>query len=362
MIGRSVIIRGMSQEEQYTGSSEVLVEVTRGRLVESVHRGFIAVVDGDGAPVARLGDVETRTWFRSAAKPFQCIPLISSGAADHYRLDPAELAVINGSHSGEECHLEAVRSILRKAGIDESALKCGAHMPFDDATARRMRSAGVHPGVLHNNCSGKHAGMLALARYLSHPLENYIDPRHPIQREILKVVSAFTCVPAHSIAIAIDGCSAPVFGAGMEDMARGYARLAACDLIEFGDDIRRAARRVVDSMVSHPEMVGGNHNRLDTDLMRATGGGVISKVGAEGVQLIGIRPCERYPRGLGVAIKIEDGDIRRSRDPVVIETLRQLGILGPELLSALAPYAHSKVHNHRRLEVGEVRACFTLID
>src|SRR5215467_4525616 len=161
-----------------------LVEVTRGSLVESRHRGFIAVVDATGALVASLGDVGTPAWFRSAAKPFQTIPIITSGAAARYGLTRRELAVITGSHSGESVHLETVLSILNKIALDESALKCGAHMPFDDASAKRLRAENRGPRALHNNCSGKHAGMLAFAKHIGEPLENYLDPGHPIQRRI----------------------------------------------------------------------------------------------------------------------------------------------------------------------------------
>ncbi|MBK6798462.1 MAG: asparaginase [Acidobacteria bacterium] len=353
-------MRAQSNHRHYTASSEILIEVTRGSMVESVHRGFIVAVDGGGNPVAGLGDINVTTYFRSAAKPFQSIPLISSGAADHFQLNSKEIAVINGSHSGEPVHLEVVRSILHKTGIDESALMCGSHMPFDDVTARQLRSESRHASVLHNNCSGKHAGMLALARFLGEKLDDYIDPAHPIQRKILEVVALFAGVPAGSITIAVDGCSAPVFGMSIASMARSYARLAACDQTDFEEDLKSAARRVVDSMIEFPEMVGGHRNRLDTDLMKAAKGQVISKVGAEGVQLLGVKPCNRYPMGLGIAIKIEDGDIRRARDPVVLETLRQLGILDEDQLTGLSRFAHAKIHNHRRLDVGELRTCFKI--
>ncbi|MBK8312774.1 MAG: asparaginase [Acidobacteria bacterium] len=193
-------MRAQSNHRHYTASSEILIEVTRGSMVESVHRGFIVAVDGGGDPVAGLGDINVTTYFRSAAKPFQSIPLISSGAADHFQLNSKEIAVINGSHSGEPVHLEVVRSILHKTGIDESALMCGSHMPFDDVTARQLRSESRHASVLHNNCSGKHAGMLALARFLGEKLDDYIDPAHPIQRKILEVVALFAgvCRPARS--------------------------------------------------------------------------------------------------------------------------------------------------------------------
>jgi L-asparaginase II len=344
---------------QSGNQTPALVEVTRGSFVESRHRGFIAVVDATGAVVAGLGDVGTPTWFRSAAKPFQAIPVITSGAAARYGLTPRELAVIAGSHSGESAHLETVLSILNKIALDESALKCGAHMPFDDASAKRLRVEKREPSALHNNCSGKHAGMLAFAKQIGEPVENYLDPGHPIQRRIRSTLARFTGAPVDEIKIAVDGCSAPVFGLSVEAMARSYARLVSAQQAEIEPELAAAAA-VVSAMIEYPEMVGGTRGRLDTDLMLVAKGGIVSKVGAEGVHLLGVKPNERYPKGLGIAIKIEDGDVRRARDPVVIETLRQLGLLDDAQFAALAPYVGATIFNHRKIEVGEVRTCFML--
>lgn len=340
-----------------------LVEVKRGAMTESLHRGFIAVVDAEGEILASLGRIETRTWYRSAAKPFQTIPIIVSGAAEYYQLSDQELAVITGSHSGENIHLEAVSSILRKIGLSSADLLCGVHPPFDSAAAKQLQAEDRQPQVLHNNCSGKHAGMLAFAKFISEPTANYIDPQHPIQCQIRIVLARLADVPVDEIAIAIDGCSAPVFGVSIRAMARSYAQLAGVRQTDIEADLpspAAAAERVVRAMTQFPEMVGGSYGRLDTDLMRASDGQIVSKVGAEGVQLLGVRPCPQYPKGLGIAIKVEDGDTRRARDPVVIETLRQLGVLDQNQLAQLAPYGHSTIFNHRGLEVGEVRTCFKL--
>lgn len=338
----------------------ILVEVTRGTLVESVHRGFIAVVDLSGNVIASLGDSNTRTWFRSAAKPFQAIPLLTSGAASHYHLTTSELAVSLASHNGEAIHLTQVSSILNKIGLAESDLLCGAHLPFDPAAAKQLQEENRQPGALHNNCSGKHAGMLALAKYLHEPVADYINPSHAIQRQMLITLAMFADVPVDEIAIAVDGCSAPVFGLSLVAMARSYAQLVAAEKTEIPELFQHAARRVVSAMTEHPELIGGTSGRLDTDLMRVACGRIISKVGAEGVQLLGVLPCADYPDGLGIAIKIADGDTRRARDPVVIETLRQLGLLNATQLAELADYAQAIVRNHRQLAVGEVRARFRL--
>ena len=175
-----------------TCASAILVEVTRGAFVESRHRGHIAVLNPNGEIVGQIGDLKSTTHFRSAAKPFQALPLVLTGAADHFQLTAQELAVINGSHSGESVHLQTVQSILDKIGLAESALQCGAHLPFDEATAKQLRATGQSPSVLHNNCSGKHSGMLALAKFLGHPLDNYLDPEHPIQRLIRQTLAQFT--------------------------------------------------------------------------------------------------------------------------------------------------------------------------
>ena len=335
----------------------VLAEVTRGALVESWHRGWVVVVDAAGSVISALGNSETRTFFRSAAKPFQAIPLITSGAATRFGLTAKEMAVITGSHSGEEIHLEAVDSILSRGGLTVDQLQCGTHTPFDTQAAKALRLAGRSPGILHNNCSGKHAGMLLLARQGGHALESYLDPDHPIQVEIRRVVAGFAGTPAEEIDVAVDGCSAPVFGVSLKAMALSYARLVDPP---SDSEWREASRQVVSAMMEYPEMVGGTRGRLDTDLMRALPGQVISKVGAEGVQLLGVRPSPRYPRGLGIAVKIEDGDIRRARDPVVIEVLRQLGLLDEAGLAALGAGRPTSLHNHRRLTVGEVRPVFDL--
>lgn len=340
-----------------------LIEVTRGGEIESRHRGFLAAVTPNGHLLAQVGDITTRTHFRSAAKPFQALPIVTTGAADYFQFTAQELAVINGSHSGEPQHVVRVQAILDKISLSETALQCGAHMPFDDITAKQLRATGQAPGSLHNNCSGKHAGMLALVKYLNHPLENYLDPEHPIQRLIRATLARFAAVSEAEIGVAVDGCSAPVFITTIAAMARSYAQLVGIEHSDLatGQTLTQAAKRVVNAFIEHPAMIGGTRNRLDTDLMQVARGQLISKVGAEGVQLLGVLPCERYPHGLGIAIKLEDGDIKRARDPIVIETLRQLGVLGDDQLQQLAGYAHTIIYNHRKLAVGEVRTCFELV-
>ncbi|MDQ1559749.1 MAG: hypothetical protein QOD32_2809 [Pyrinomonadaceae bacterium] len=335
-----------------------LVEVTRGSITESRHHGHVVAVDGDGQVVASLGSPELVTYLRSSAKPLQAVPLVASGAADRFNFTPQEIAVACGSHSGEPLHEETVAAMLAKTGLGAGALKCGVHEPFSAEVTRELRRRGEKPRVLQNNCSGKHTGMLALALHLGGAPATYDQPDNPAQLAIARTVSQFSGVPAASIAVGIDGCGVPVFGVPVRAMALMYARLVAPP-DGFDADARAASARIVAAMRAHPELVGGTRERLDTELMRAAGG-VISKVGAEGVYTVGVEPSARWPRGLGLALKIEDGEDRRARPTVVIESLRQLGVLDDDALARLAPYAKFVVRNHRGDEVGEVRPAFEL--
>jgi L-asparaginase II len=336
-----------------------LVEVWRGQMVESCHRGHVAAVDGDGRLVARLGEPETVTYLRSSAKPFQALPLVASGAADRFGFGPREIAVACGSHSGEPVHEEVVAGMLKKIGLGESALKCGTHEPFSPEATRELRRRGERPRVLQNNCSGKHAGMLALALHLGAPVETYDRPDNPVQRAILRAVAQFSALHEGEIAAATDGCGVPVFALPVRAMALMYARLVAPGA-GLDDAAGAAASRIVAAMTGAPEMVGGTRERLDTEMMRVTNGRIVSKIGAEGVYTVGVLPCERFPRGLGLALKIEDGEDRRARPTVVIESLRQLGALDAGASAQLEPYASFPIRNHSGEVVGGVRAAFEL--
>jgi L-asparaginase II len=345
-------------EDDNTLEAAPLVEVTRGSITESRHRGHVVAVDGEGRVVAQLGAPETVTYLRSSAKPLQAVPLISTGAADRFNFTPQEIAVACGSHSGEAIHEETVAAMLRKTGLDAGALKCGAHEPFSKDVTLELRRRGLKPRVLQNNCSGKHTGMLALALHLGGATETYDQPTNPAQLAIAQTVAEFSGVPLEEIAVGVDGCGVPVFGMSVRAMALAYARLVAPPA-SFDAETRAASERIISAMRTHPELVGGTRERLDTELMRAAPG-VISKVGAEGVYTVGVEPSARWPRGLGLALKIEDGEDRRARPTVVIESLRQLGVLDKAALERLAPYAKFLVLNHRGDAVGEVRASFEL--
>jgi L-asparaginase II len=337
----------------------LLVEVWRGPIVESRHLGHLTAVDGSGGTIAALGSPETVTYVRSSGKPFQAIPVLSSGAADRFGFTEQEIAIACGSHSGEPMHVRTVRSMLQKIGLDESALKCGVHEPFSAEVARELARNQQPPNVLQNNCSGKHAAMLALARHVGAPTGSYDESTNPVQQAIAKTVAEFSDVPVDEIAIGVDGCGVPVFGIPVRAMALMYARLVS-PLEKFDGQTREACARIVKAMVAFPEMVGGSKNRLDTELIKAAEGRMISKIGAEGVYTVGVLPCEEWPEGLGLALKIEDGDDHRARPPAVIEALRQLNVLSENELFALAPYAPTVITNRRGERVGEARAAFTL--
>lgn len=329
-------------------------------MIESRHRGHLIVVDGRGKIIASLGNPDVVTCLRSAAKPFQAIPFITGGAIDRFGFSEKELALVCASHNSEPEHISTVQSMLRKIGLDESKLKCGAHEPIGEEAAKLLRESGQAPTKIYNNCSGKHTAMLAQALHLNAHIETYNELNNPVQKEIAKVVSKFSGVPIEEIANGVDGCSAAIFGISVKAMATMYSRLVFPPK-DFDADTRDACRRVVSAMNMYPEMVGGALSaRLDTEVMRVLRGKIVSKVGAEGVYTAGVLPCSEWTHGLGIAFKIEDGEDKRARPVVVIETLRQLGILNDTAYDTLKPFACIPVFNHAKELVGEVRANFEL--
>jgi L-asparaginase II len=352
----------------HAGWYEPVVEITRGGVVESVHYGAAAVVDRTGRLLAWIGDPRATTFLRSSAKPFQAIPLVEGGALDSYGLTARQLALICASHSGTDAHKAMAESIQAKVGVRESDLLCGTHPPYDAETWNRMRAAGEPLTPNRHNCSGKHTGMLAQARYLGLPLETYIDPNHPVQGRILEAFSAMCGLTPAQVLLGIDGCSVPTFAVPLLAASTGYARLA--DSSDLPEERARAVRRIVEAMTSNPDMVDGP-GRFDTRLMQTSGGRILSKGGAEGFRGMAIMPGALGPRspGLGVAIKIADGDMGKLTDSppgqragrrVALALLAQLGALVPDQLADLAEFGAQPVTNFRQLVVGETRACLTL--
>ena len=342
-----------------SGAAALLIEARRDPIVESRHRGHLCVITGADETITELGSPDTVTFLRSSGKPFQAVPLVTSGAADRFGFDEKEIAIACGSHSGEPIHVDTVHAMLQKIGLDESALKCGTHVPFSAEAARKLAVADKKPSVLQNNCSGKHTGMLALALHVGAPTGTYDQLSNPVQEQIVRTVSEFSDVPAEQIAIGVDGCGVPVFGMSVRAMAMMYARLV-CMPRFLSQRARNACRRIVSAMINFPEMVGGTVDRLDTELIRVGRGRLISKIGAEGVYTVGVLPSDRWPDGLGLALKIEDGDDRRARPPAVIEALRQLNVLDDNALQTLSPYAAPSIVNHRGERVGSVTPVFQI--
>jgi L-asparaginase II len=341
------------------GCAAELVEVWRGPIVESRHRGHLIAVDPFDQKVAEAGAPETVTFLRSSGKAFQALPVVASGAADAFGFSEQEIAIACGSHNGEPIHIDTVRSILDKIGLDESSLKCGAHEPYSIDVARELIRNNQQPTPIQNNCSGKHAAMLALAKHLGAPTETYDQLDNPVQQMILHTIAEFSGVPVADIGIGIDGCGVPVFGISVRSMALMYARLVNPPS-EMSANVRDACMRIVQAMINFPVMIGGTRDRLDTELIRAGGGRLISKIGADGVYTVGVLPSKEWPNGIGFALKIEDGDDRRARPPAVIDALRQLGVLSQDQLKNLEKYSPTIMINRRGDRVGEVRAAFIL--
>jgi L-asparaginase II len=331
--------------------SEILANVIRGETVESIHRGHFIVLDGEGRIVASAGDPSTVTFYRSSCKAFQAIPCITSGAADRFGFTEDEIAMAVASHSGEKIHVETAARMLAKAGLSETDLRCGAHMPFYEAEANRMIAAGETPSQLHNNCSGKHSAMLAFAKHIGADIATYESPSNPIQKAIVSCVAEFAEVPVSGIATGVDGCAAPNFALPIAAMAKSFVNLLSPPST-FDDKTRDACRRIVSAMIKYPDLIGGT-GRLDTMLMQAVEGKLISKVGADGVWLCGVLPSEKWPTGLAIALKIEDGDDFLSRPVVAIEILRRLRVLGLNDLAGVSPMP---VKNRRGDVVGKIEA------
>jgi L-asparaginase II len=320
------------------------VEVWRGELVESAHRVHLAAVDGGGALVGQAGSPGLVTYARSAVKPFQALPLVAAGAMERLGLTEQELALCCASHSGEALHVAAARSILARAGVDEGALACGPHPSLDPRTARAMRARGEAPTPIHSNCSGKHAGMLALARLLDAPPAGYHLAEHPVQRVLVAEMARWAGVETGEMALGVDGCGVPTFGLSLEALARAFGALAAA--AGRGEE---APARVLGAMARHPEYVAGER-RLCTELIRVTGGRVLPKVGAEGVYGVAVPGS-----GLGVALKVEDGG-RRALEPALVAALWGLGVLSVEEAARLSAFGSREVTNTRGEVVGRIVA------
>jgi L-asparaginase II len=289
-------------------SNPILVELTRGGLVESRHAGAFVVTRANGEIVVGLGDIERRIYPRSAIKALQALPLLESGAAERYGLGDAEIALACASHSGTERHATTAAGMLARAGLLPAALGCGAHAPGDETAAFELRRAGLAPGQEHNNCSGKHAGMLVTAAHMGEPTEGYLGLDHPVQQRIARVLAEVTGVEASREWVGVDGCSAPNWAMPLRALATAFARLGTGEGLE--PSRARAARRLMEACWAEPEMMSGP-GRLDARVLAEHPGSIFLKTGAEGVY------CGALPeKGFGFALKIDDGAPRASQSVV----------------------------------------------
>ena len=339
-------------------ANPVLVEVLRGSTVESAHRGALAVADADGRTLLALGDVSRAVFPRSAVKLLQALPLVASGAADALKLSDDELAIACASHNGEPAHVATARGMLAKAGLDAEALECGAHWPGLDVATRELAAQRQVPGPLHNNCSGKHAGFACLACAL-HGREGlrgffggYVEPDHAVMREVTAALQAATGVDLASAPMGIDGCSIPTYAIPLERLALAFARVATGQGLSA--DHARAALRLRRAIARSPFMVAGT-GRFDTRVMEVLGERVCCKVGAEGVY------CAALPeRGLGVAIKMDDGNTARAVEVVMAAVIEALLQLDGDRAALMRSLSEVTLRNWRGTVVGGLRASAVL--
>lgn len=328
---------------------QLRVEVGRGGEVESVHHVDLVVVDAADRTVASAGG-DPELFARSAVKPFQAIPLVEDGVVERLEISDPELALCCASHSGEPAHVDAATSLLARAGLGRDALACGPHEPFHVPSARALHRSGEEAGRIHNNCSGKHAGMLALASVRGWSTEGYHEATHPVQRRVRDEVARWTGMAPEALGSAVDGCGVVTFRLTLRALARAYARLAgAC--AEPGSP----AGRIVQAMTAHPLMVAGT-GRLGTRLLERTSGRVVAKVGAEGVFGVAL-----VDRGWGLALKVRDG-ATRAAGPALLGALEALGLLTPDEMEGLADAARPEVRNTRDEVVGRIRPVVELSD
>jgi L-asparaginase II len=323
-------------------SNPVLVEVWRGPMLESCHRGAVAVADADGKPVLAIGDVSAPVFPRSAIKALQALPLIEQGAADRYGFGDEELALACASHSGEPAHVAGVGRMLAKAGFDAAALRCGAHWPMAQAAASALARTGV-PSTLHNNCSGKHAGFLCTACAMGVDHADYIRPDHPVQREVHAVLQDVT--GATLTAPAVDGCSVPTWAMPLDALARGFAKFGTGHGLP---PLRaKAAARLRQACARQPWYVAGT-GRFCTDIMTLFGDRVFVKTGAEGVY------CGALPaQGFGIAVKCDDG-AGRAAQAVTAALIARFLPLDPADRAGLAPFIEPHLHNWNGFDVGKI--------
>ncbi|HZT11792.1 MAG TPA: asparaginase [Candidatus Baltobacteraceae bacterium] len=339
-----------SHEQPYL-TGEPVVEVTRGDAVESIHHVAACAMDDRAEVTFALGAIDVPVFLRSAAKPFIAAAAVRAGVVERFGLEPRELAVMAASHTGQAFHVEAVRSILRKIGLDESALQCGAHAPYNAAAAAELAAAGIAPTAIHNNCSGKHAGILALCKAIGADPQTYMELHNAAEQQILELCARLSGERAAQMPIGVDGCGIPVYATPLRNAALSFMRFATLQVEDPRD--ARALSAVRDAMIAHPEYVSGT-GEFDTRLMQAGGGTLACKSGAEGVHGLAALAARA-----GLAVKVLDG-ASRARGPAVITLLGNLGLTARRVLTDMADFERPIVYNRAGRAVGEIRAAGTI--
>ncbi len=327
-------------------TNPVLVEVLRGAIVESSHRGSVAVIDADGGIVMAIGDVDQPVFPRSAVKAIQALPLLESGAADAYGFGNRELALACASHSGEAGHASLAADMLDTAGLDRDALECGTHWPLGEAATIDLARSGAEPSQLHNNCSGKHAGFLCTCRHMGIDHRSYVDYGHRMQAMLRGTMEEVTGAIHGEANVATDGCSIPTYAVPLRSLALGFARMATG--VGMGVERIKAAKRIFAACMAEPFYVSGS-GRMDMLLMEAGQGRIFVKTGAEGVY------CAALPeQGLGIAIKCDDGATRAS-ETIVAQVLARLLASDTALAAKMSELARPVIRSRRQAAVGQVR-------
>ncbi|NTJ41579.1 asparaginase [Agrobacterium larrymoorei] len=329
----------------------VTVEVTRGNLVESRHRGMAVVVDGDGKTLFSAGDVESGVFPRSACKAMQALFLVESGAADAYGFGDRELALSCASHSGEDAHVELAASMLAEAGKDLNALECGAHWSLDQKALIQQARAMDRPTALHNNCSGKHSGFICACSHSGIETKGYVNYEHPLQREIRATMESLTGTALGEDNCGVDGCSIPTYAVPLKSLAHGFAKMATGQGLE---PVRaKASRRLMEACMAEPFYVAGT-GRTCTKLMEIAPGRIFAKTGAEGV-FVGVLPQQ----GISIAVKCEDGTTRAAESMIAALLARYVEKDSAEQAALLA-FANRPLKNWNGIHLGDVRVTSAL--
>ena len=330
--------------------SEILLQYTRAGKVENIHRGDMVAVDLEGNVVDSIGNAQLPMFWRSAAKPFQVLPFVEQGGVEKFGLTQKELAILVSSHSGEDMHVALIEGILKKLGLSTDVLDCGPARPMNSRAAKALTEQHKKPQPVHNACSGKHSGILALCQMLGLQVDGYTMPEHPAQKLMHAAVADAAQIPKEELEIGIDGCGVPVFYLPLSHMALAYARLARPEKGGWGEK-QAAVQQVRDAMIAYPEVVGGT-GRIDTIVSRLTQGRVIAKIGADAVYCLASKE-----KGIGAAFKIEDGSYA-AVNPMVIGVLKRLNFITEEEHKVLLEKFPPVLKNHRGDCIGTIETMF----